>query len=99
MTPEEQLLWHVLRNRRCRGLKFRRQVTIGPFIADFLCTEHNAIIEVDGGIHRTQDRHEHDVGRDVYLAERGYRTLRIWNDDIIRDLPAVLDRIVRFVLQ
>jgi len=98
MTPEELLLWHVLRDRRCHGLKFKRQVNIGPFIADFLCAERSAIIEVDGGVHRTRDQREHDAGRDVYLMERGYRILRIWNDDIARDVSAVLDRIARFVL-
>ena len=51
MTPAEQAAWSVLRNRRFRGLKFRRQHPIGPFVLDFYCRELQLAIEIDGGAH------------------------------------------------
>ncbi len=38
-TPAEKVLWRTLRDRRLRGLKFRRQFPIDPFVADFCCWE------------------------------------------------------------
>ncbi len=97
MTPEETILWELLRNRRSRGVKFRRQVNIGPYIADFLCKEKRVIIEVDGGIHETRDQREHDEARDMYLHELGYSVLRIKNEDIYNDIQQTLQRIHRFL--
>ncbi|MFH0770139.1 MAG: DUF559 domain-containing protein [Candidatus Peregrinibacteria bacterium] len=93
MTPEECLLWSVLRDRRSRSLKFRRQVNIGPYVVDFLCKEHSLIVEVDGAIHTRHEQREHDAGRDQYLSEEGYSILRITNDEVRNHLPAVLERI------
>jgi len=97
MTPEEEILWRLLRNRRCRGLKFRRQVNIGPYIVDFLCKEHRVIIEVDGGIHNKRERKEYDHFRDAFLCECGYNILRITNDEIYESLPLVLNKINDFI--
>ena len=93
MTPEEVILWKVLRDRRSRGAKFRRQVNIGPYIADFLCKECHLIVEVDGSIHLSRERQERDAVRDTYLQERGFTVLRVKNEEVRLDLPAVLDRI------
>jgi len=51
MTDAERYLWHALRARRFAGWKFRRQVSVGPFVADFLCHAARLIVEVDGGQH------------------------------------------------
>jgi|SRR3989339_4593 len=93
MTPEEVILWNVLRDRRSRGVKFRRQVNIGPYIADFLCKECHLIVEVDGGIHKTRTQREHDAVRDRYLRGCGFTVFRVKNEEVRSDLPAVLDRI------
>lgn len=91
MTPTEIILWDVLRNRRYRGLKFRRQVNIGPFIADFLCMQHRIIVEIDGSAH--DNRKEYDHERDVYLWEHGYHVLRVTNCDVSQDVNGVLQQI------
>ncbi len=91
MTKEEKILWIVLRGRRSRNVKFRRQVNIGLFIADFLCKELKIIIEVDGGIHQTQEQIEHDSERDLFLKENGYTVIRITNEEIRNSLSAVLE--------
>ena len=51
MTDAESKLWRMLRRRQMDGRKFRRQVPIGRYIADFVCHEAKLIIEVDGGQH------------------------------------------------
>jgi len=54
-THAERKLWHHLRNRQLSGAKFRRQVWLGPFIADFFCAEAKLIVEVDGDSHSFQE--------------------------------------------
>jgi len=97
MTHEEAILWRVLRNRRCRGLKFCRQVNVGPYIADFICREQRVIIEIDGKIHEKAEQKEHDDIRDKYFIERDYKILRITNDKVHESLPEVLEMIFNFI--
>ena len=50
-TDAEKKLWQHLRNRQLRGVRFNRQVPIGPFICDFAARSEKLIIELDGGQH------------------------------------------------
>ncbi|MBU0766410.1 endonuclease domain-containing protein [Patescibacteria group bacterium] len=97
MTPEEIILWEELRNRQCNKMKFRKQVNIGPYIADFLCIQHRLIVEVDGSVHNQKERKEYDHRRDEYLLNLNYRVLRITNDEIHQSLSSVLDRIHEYI--
>jgi very-short-patch-repair endonuclease len=47
-TAAETRLWAKLRNRGLNGFKFSRQVTIGPYFADFCCRARKLVVEVDG---------------------------------------------------
>ncbi|TPM26112.1 endonuclease domain-containing protein [Mesorhizobium sp. B2-3-4] len=94
MTEAEGRLWQELRDRRLDGIKFRRQVPFGRFIADFVCIEAGLIIEVDGSQHADSDS---DRSRDAELKVRGFRVLRLWNDDVLRDMNAVCDTIIAYV--
>jgi len=76
MTDAEKLLWARLRRRALEGLRFRRQHPIGPYIVDFFCAEAGLIIELDGQIHSSQERSEHDRLRDAALRDHGLRVLR-----------------------
>jgi len=91
-TDAERKLWSVLRGRTL-GVKFRRQHPIGSFIVDFCCLERRLIVELDGGQHATQ--READDKRTRFLNARGYRVLRVWNDDVMRDAEAVAEVIMR----
>lgn len=93
MTKAETLLWKALRRKQCEGMKFRRQVPIGEYIVDFLCVEQYLVIEIDGRIHEKQEYH--DARREAFLRRRGYRIVRFRNEDILRNLSAVLDLIAR----
>ena len=84
-TDAEQRLWSILRNRQLNGFKFRRQVEIGGYIADFLCAERRLIIEVDGGQHTV----ECDARRTAFLESQGFQILRFWNDDVLKNLDGV----------
>lgn len=90
-TEAERLMWGALRSRRLDGLKFRRQVWIGAYIADFVCIEARLIVELDGSQH--VEAGVYDSRRDTELANAGYRTLRFWNNDVTGNLVGVLDAI------
>lgn len=90
-SEAEQMLWKYLRSRRMKGFKFRRQVMIEPYIVDFACFEARLIIEADGGQHAEQV--EYDALRTTRLESMGYRVMRFWNNQILSELPAVLDQI------
>jgi very-short-patch-repair endonuclease len=91
MTPEEWRLWHAVKAKRLAGAKFRRQVPIGPYVADFVCVSAHLIVELDGSQHG--DRIETDAERTRYLEERGYRVLRFWNNDVMTNLDGVIQKI------
>ncbi|MBZ9844759.1 endonuclease domain-containing protein [Mesorhizobium sp. CA5] len=93
-TDAEDRLWHELRGRRLDNIKFKRQVPIGRFVADFLCAEAKLIVEIDGSQHAESLR---DLERDAALKARGFRVLRFWNDDVLKELDAVCDTIIAYV--
>ena len=94
MTPAEKLLWKLLRNRRLRGWKFRRQSAIATYIADFYCHELRLIVELDGDVHSTPSQIAHDENRDFYLNYLGIEVFRIPNRQVYDDPEAALDRLV-----
>jgi len=87
-------LWQRLRNRQL-GYKFRRQVPRGRYIADFLCFEEKLVIEADGSQHRDNPN---DKVRDAWFEAQGYRVLRFWNWEILRDTEGVLE-VIRQALE
>src|SRR5215471_5963565 len=92
-TPAEDLLWHLLRDRRLLGFKFRRQHQFGDYVADFYCHEARLIIECDGSVHDSNAQWQHDQNRDAYTTSRGLRVLRFRNDQILENTGEVLRKI------
>src|SRR4051794_24074383 len=82
-TPAEQILWRELRNRRFVGFKFRRQQSIGPFIADFYCAASALIIELDGESHLGKEQPDKD--RQDWFEAQGFKVLRFWNNEVYDD--------------
>lgn len=95
MTPWERKLWNVIRNRKIKGLKFRRQFKIGKYIADFCCLEKKLILELDGGHHNEGTIKAEDEIRRKYLESQGYKIFRVWNNEIDNNLEGVIDRIIQ----
>ena len=90
-TRSEEWLWRRLAGSKT-GFAFRRQLVIGPFIADFACTRVRLLVEADGPYH--EDRARPDAQRDRLLGDRGWTVLRIQDHLVFRDLDAVVRNIV-----
>ncbi|HYH47161.1 MAG TPA: endonuclease domain-containing protein [Thermoanaerobaculia bacterium] len=89
-TPAEEALWELLRDRRFLGLKFRRQVPLGRFVADFLCQRLHLVLEVDGEIHQADSQAVRDRDREACLRGLGYSVLRFSNDQVLQAPQEVL---------
>ena len=91
-TDAEGKLWLHLRDRQLSGCKFRRQHPIGRYIADFACPDAQLVVELDGGQH--VKRGPYDEARTRYLQDHGWRVARFWDNDVLRETQAVLERIL-----
>lgn len=91
MTDAETRMWFLLRNRQLIGAKFRRQVPLLNYVADFYCHEHRLVVEIDGGHHADNLR---DQIRTRALEAEGCTVLRFWNDDVLLRQDAVLEKII-----
>ncbi len=100
LTPEESIIWQLLRNRQLDGFKFLRQHPIKVwetsgrfhfFYADFYCAEKKLVIEIDGLIHEKQK--EYDASRDYIMNELGLKVLQILNDEVNHDINGTLQKI------
>lgn len=92
LTDAERVLWYHLRAHRFQGQKFRRQQPLGPYILDFVHFRAKLVIEADGGQHAESKR---DAVRDAWLASEGFRVMRFWNDQILKETEAVLEAILQ----
>ena len=80
-TSAEREVWGILRNRRCLGLKFRRQVVVDGMIVDFYCARPRIVLELDGAVHESTATKERDLARDRLLEARGIRVVRLRNEE------------------
>jgi very-short-patch-repair endonuclease len=80
----------LLRDRRLDGVEFRRQVPIGPFVADFASIEHRLVVELDAGQHAESTS---DAARDRYLLANEWRVVRFWNNDVMKNREDVFESI------
>ena len=94
-TDAERALWQRLRNRQLLGVKFRRQVPIKGYIADFAALEIKLIIELDGSQHI--ENKEADEIRTGFLQREGYKVIRLWNNDVLLRIDDVLEFIFQAV--
>src|SRR5438105_9625679 len=89
MSKTEWRLWYRLRSRQLMGRKFRRQVPIGPYFADFACLDARLVVEVDGEHHG--DQLVYDARRDHLLGEMGFRVLRFWVTEVDETIEGVVE--------
>ena len=94
MTPAEKILWQELRANKL-GVHFRRQQVIAGFIVDFYCHKAGVVVEVDGDIHYLQQ--EEDARREKAVSEMGLKIVRFKNDEVLKDLSAVVGRIIELI--
>jgi very-short-patch-repair endonuclease len=91
--PEQKLWWHLRHRLLVEGSHFRRQVPIGPYIADFCCLKAKLIVEVDGKQHGFDTNALKDTKRTAYLASQGFSVLRFSNREVLTEMNAVLEAI------
>ncbi len=94
-TDSERALWEVLRNRKFKNLKFRRQHPFWRYIADFYCKEINLVIELDWEIHKKTI--EYDKIRDEIIEKNNIKILRFENKDVFQNLDKILNEIIPFI--
>jgi very-short-patch-repair endonuclease len=93
MTLAESKLWARLRAHRLEGIHFRNQHAIGSYVVDFCAPRKKLIVELDGSQHLEQE--EYDAERTKYLEARGYRVLRFWNHEVMKNIEGVIFVIVQ----
>ncbi|WP_255481279.1 endonuclease domain-containing protein [Pontibacter sp. Tf4] len=93
LTSAEAELWKHLKNGNLEGRKFRRQHSIGNYIADFYCPAEQLVIELDGQVHMNSVAEHADQERDQYMKRLNIKVLRFENKDVFEKLSAVLQEI------
>ena len=86
-TAAERKLWSRIRNDQL-GVTFRRQRAVGNYIPDFCSPKAKLIIEMDGSQHLEQE--EYDEERTKYLESQGYKVIRFWNHNLMKDIDSAI---------
>jgi very-short-patch-repair endonuclease len=69
----------------------RRKQPIESYVVDFVCLEHQPIVELDGGQHADPD--DYEKRRTCCLQANGFKILRFWNTELFENIEGVFDRI------
>ena len=93
LSPPERLLWLRLRQRSPDQPNFRRQHPVGAFVADFYCSDAKMVVEIDGWGHSDPEQIAHDTRRDQYMDKLGYRVVRYWAGDVMKDPDGIAQSI------
>ena len=91
MTPAEVRLWSRMRALRDLGFHFRRPAPIGAFVVDFACPDQKLVVEVDGDTHGELSQQRRDAARDAELSARGFRVLRVPNNEVLGNIDGVME--------
>lgn len=94
-TDAEKSLWNHLKSKQLASTKFRRQQPIGNYIVDFVSLDKKLVIELDGGQHSINA--PEDQERNKWLAGQGFKVLRFWNNDVLKNIENVLESIMENV--
>ncbi len=94
-TDAERVLWSIIRCKQLAALRFRRQQPIGPYVVDFFCPSTKLIVELDGSQHGAGEAIAYDEKRSRFLESKGYRVLRFWNDEVMKDRDLVAEAIYK----
>ena len=94
LTLSEVLFWNEVKNKQLNGLDFDRQTIIGNYIVDFFCPQLDVVIEIDGCSHANKQEYDHI--RDEYLHSLGLHVIHIYDEDVKRDMTAVIQMVTEF---
>lgn len=79
-TDAEQRMWRLLREH-FPDARFRRQVPLRHYIADFASHRRRVVIEIDGGQHEPAI----DAQRTADIEAEGYKVIRFWNNEVLQN--------------
>lgn len=92
-TDAERKVWSILRRKQIGEVKFYRQYSVGPYIIDFYCPARRFAIELDGSQHGEASQRQYDEKRSEYLAQLGVQVMRFWDDEVMRNIAGVWQKI------
>lgn len=99
-TDAEKRVWIFLRKRQICNERFLRQFSINQFVLDFYCPRLRLAIEIDGGIHFSDDDViQYDKERQTYIETLGIQFLRFNNEDVFSNLDGVIKIIENKVIK
>ena len=95
----ESIFWERIRNRKFLGLKFYRQYPIfhdltgkeSFFIADFYCHTKRLVVEIDGPIHKFQNKKDKERAEIINISD--IDIIRFRNDDVHNDMDGVMKKL------
>ena len=90
-TEAEALLWEGLKDKKCGGVSFTRQVVMGSAIVDFACRSRWLVVETGGASEAEMAR---NALSDRKLTDVGVRVLRFADEDVLEDTDCVIDAIL-----
>ena len=96
-TRAEKEMWNGLRKKRTAGYKFRRQQSIGPFIADFYCPALSLIVEVDGATHDDPEQKGYDSRRTEYFQAHNIEVIRFTDGEVLFSVDQCMEKIMKFI--
>lgn len=97
-THAEATLWLKLRRSQLDGKKFRRQHSVGSYILDFYCPEHQLAIELDGADHFTKGGRGNDAERTAYLNNLQIKVIRFENRLVFEKMDWILGEISKHLI-
>ncbi len=100
MTKAEACLWkYVLKARKMRGYRFRRQRPVLNYIADFMCKELMLVIEVDGFTHLLNETKHRDQKKQTDLEAVGFTILRFKDEEVLRQIGQVIETVENWIVE
>ncbi len=93
-TDAEHAMWQLLRETFPQA-RWRRQVPLRHYIADFASHRLKIVIEIDGGQHGTNS----DALRTADIESEGYTVMRFWNNDVLENGDGCMTRLEELMRQ
>ena len=96
MTNAESILWEKLKGKQILGLRFRVQHPVNIYIVDFYCHSAKLVVELDGGIHKSQKEYDYERTKDLEMY--GLKVIRFFNSEVEKDIDNVINKIEKAIV-
>lgn len=92
LTPSEIVFWSLLK-QHFPNYRFKRRHPVSQYIADFYCHKLKLVIEIDGGIHLSEEAKNNDKARDEFMQSLSLRIQRFTNDEVCKNGEFVVKKL------